>query len=130
MIGSGHSQRVLRRLSVHRARAVAAVTSPEVENIAISVAARGERNDLALVLRAGDGEPTSEVRSLFGIGVIRDVYRIAGAALAATALGHDAREAFPYEGTLYLVDGAGQIEPFVGADGGPVDPAGPPQAAA
>lgn len=130
VIGNGHSQRVLRRLSIHRARGLAAVTSTEVENIAISVAARGVHRDLPLVLRAGDGEPTSEVRSLFGIGVIRDVYRIGGAALAATALGHDAREAFPYEGTLYLVDGAGEIEPFVTASGGAVDPAGSPQAAA
>jgi hypothetical protein len=116
VIASGHSQRILRRLSIDGARALAATTSNEVENIAISVAARVERDDLPVVLRAGDGEPTSETVSLEGIGVIRDVYWIAGTALAATALGHDAREAFPYEGTLYLVDGAGEIEPFVAAD--------------
>ena len=47
---------------------------------------------------------------------MRDVYRIAGTALAAVALGYDAEEAFPYEGTLYLVNEAGDIEPFVPAE--------------
>jgi hypothetical protein len=44
---------------------------------------------------------------------VRDVYRIAGTALAAVTLGYDAQEAFPHEGTLYLVDDGGEIEPFV-----------------
>jgi voltage-gated potassium channel Kch len=113
VIGSGGSQPVLRRLSIQNARALAAVTSDEVENIAIAVAARGLRDDLTIALRAGDGDATSETRSLFGIGIIRDIYRIAGTALAAVTLGYDAHEAFPYEGTLYLVDDKGQIEPFV-----------------
>jgi voltage-gated potassium channel Kch len=113
VVENGSSQRVLRRLSLRRARGVAAVTSDEVENIAVALAARGLREDLAVALRAGDGDMDSEMRSLFGIGVVRDVYRIGGAALAARALGHDVRSAFPYKGTLYLVDGDGGIEPFV-----------------
>jgi voltage-gated potassium channel Kch len=113
VIANGSSQRVLRGLSVERARAVAAVTSDEVENIAIAVAAEGLCEDLNLTLRAGDGVRTSETHSLFHLGVVRDVYRIAGTALAASALGYDAHEAFPYEGTLYLVDAGGTIQPFV-----------------
>jgi voltage-gated potassium channel Kch len=112
VIGSGSSQRILRRLSIDRARAVAAVTSDEVENIAIAVAARGEGKELHVTLRAGDGDDTSEIGSLVQMGVIRDVYRLAGAALAAVALGADAREAFPHDDRLYLVDGQGQITPF------------------
>ncbi len=91
------------------------MTSDEVENIAITVAGRGVRKDLVIALRAGDGDATTETRSLFDIGVVRDVYRIAGTAFAAVALGYDAREAFPYQGTLYLVDHRGEIEPFVPA---------------
>jgi voltage-gated potassium channel Kch len=113
VIGSGGSQRLLRRLSISRASALAAVTSDEVENIAIAVAARGVREDLHIALRAGDGDATSETQSLFGVGVVRDVYRIAGTALAAVALGYDARTAFPYQGTLYLVGDERNIEPFV-----------------
>ena len=115
VIGSGSSREVLRRVSIQRARAIAAVTSDELENIGVAVAAHGMRESLAIALRAGDGDVTTEVRSLFQIGVVRDVYRIAGTALAAVALGYDAEEAFPYEGTLYLVDRSGAIEPFVPA---------------
>src|SRR5215210_1451989 len=117
VIGSGASQRLLRRLSISRARALAAVTSDEVENIAIAVAGRGLRGDLNIALRAGDGDATSETQSLFNIGVVRDVYRIAGTALAALTLGYEAEEAFPYEGTLYLVDDEGNIEAFVPREG-------------
>jgi TrkA-N domain len=122
-VGSGASHRLLRRLSLPRARALAAVTSDEFENLAISVAARALRDDLPIALRAGDGEATSEVRSLFHIGVVRDVYRIAGTTLAAVALGHEAQEGFPYEGNLYMVDGQGHIEPFVPADAAQREPA-------
>ena len=116
VIGTGASRGLLRRVSIQRARAVAAVTSDELENIGVAVTAHGIRDDLAITLRAGDGDATSEVRSLFTIGVVRDVYRIAGTALAAVALGYEAEEAFPYSGTLYLVNRDGQIEPFVPAE--------------
>lgn len=112
VIGSGSSQRTLRMLSIDNARGLAAVTSDEVENIAVSIAARGVRSELHVAFRAGDGDATSETASLFGIGVVRDIYRIAGTTIAAVALGYDAEEAFPYGGTLYLVDADGEIRPF------------------
>ena len=124
VIGDGADHRTLRRLSIRRARALAAVTSDEVENIAVAVAARRLRHDLPIALRAGDGDATSETRSLFRIGVVRDVYRIAGSALAAVVLGHDVHGAFPYEGTMYLVGDAGGIEPLLLDGSGPrTDPA-------
>lgn len=125
VIGSGASQYLLRRLSIRRARALAAVTSDEVENIAIAVAARGVGDNLNIALRAGDGDATSETQSLFHVGMVRDVDRIAGTALAAVALGYKAAEAFPYEGTMYLVDRAGEIEPFVAVAAEDLQPAPP-----
>lgn len=113
VIGDGADHRTLRRVSVRNARALAAVASDEVENIAVAVAARRLRADLQLALRAGDGDATSMTRSLFHIGMVRDVDRIAGAALAAVVLGHDVREAFPCEGTMYLVDHQGAISPLI-----------------
>ena len=112
VIGSGASQRLLRRLSIGRARALAAVTSDEVENIAIAVAARSASADLTIALRAGDGEATSETQSLFGIGVVRDVYRIAGTALAAAILDGEAYEAVPHQDIMYLIDTGGAITRF------------------
>jgi len=112
VIGSGSSGFVLRRVSLRRARALAAVTSDEVENIAIVAAAHGEREQLRTLLRAGRGEVLDETRALLKLGVVRDVYRIGGTLLAAAALGSDACEALLHEQTVYLVAPDGGIEPF------------------
>lgn len=112
VIGRGSSGFVLRRVSLRRARALAAVTSDEVENIAIVAAAHGEREQLRTLLRAGRGDVLNETRALLKLGTIRDVYRIGGTLLAAAALGSDACEALLHEHTVYLVSPDGRIEPF------------------
>lgn len=112
VIGPGSSGFVLRRVSLARARALAAVTSDEIENIAIVVSAHGECEQLRTLLRAGRGEALSETRALLKLGLVRDVYRIGGTLLAAAALGSDACEAFLHEQTVYLVAADGRIEPF------------------
>jgi len=114
VIGEGGSRFLLRRLSLERARALAAVTSVEIENIAIVVGALGVREDLRTVLRAGRGDVVNETRSLFSIGVVRDVRRIGGTMLAAAALGEKGSEAFLHEQVVYLVTPDGRIEPFAG----------------
>jgi voltage-gated potassium channel Kch len=111
VIGRGSSGFVLRRVSLHRARALAAVTSDEVENIAIVTAAHGERSTLRTLLRAGRGEVRNETRALLKLGVVRDVYRIGGTLLAAAALGSEACEALLHEQTVYLVTPDGNITP-------------------
>lgn len=112
VIGRGGSLELLRRVSTNRARALAAVTSEEIENIAIVVAALSCRADLRTLLRAGQGEVTNETRSLLKLGVVRDVYRIGGTLIAAMALGSEAREAFLHERVVYLVTPDGTIEAF------------------
>jgi voltage-gated potassium channel Kch len=112
VLGRGGDHFVLRRLSLRRARALAAVTSDEVENIAIVGAALGVREDLRTLLRAGRGEVTNETRSLFKIGMVRDVNRIGGTFLAAAALGSNASGAFLHEQVVCLVTPDGEIEPF------------------
>ena len=113
VIGRGGSLRVLRRVSTRRARALAAVTSDEIENIAIVVSALTCRDDLRTLLRAGRGEMMSETRALLKLGVVRDVDRIGGTLIAAMALGSPAREAFLHDKVVYLLSGDGRIEPFV-----------------
>lgn len=112
VIGRGGSLGLLRRVSTQRARALAAVTSEEIENIAIVVAALSCRADLRTLLRAGQGDVTNETRSLLKLGVVRDVYRIGGTLIAAMALGSEAREAFLHEKVVYLVTPDGTIEAF------------------
>ena len=116
VLGRGGSHFLLRRLSLSRARALAAVTSNEVENISIVGAALGIREDLRTVLRAGRGEVANETQSLFKLGLVRDVNRIGGTVLAAATLGSEAKEAFLHEQTVYLIDPDGEIEPFPDAE--------------
>ena len=116
VIGRGGSMELLNRVSTRRARALAAVTSDEIENIAVVVSALACRADLRTVLRAGRGEMMSETRSLLKLGVVRDVYRIGGTLIAAMALGSPAREAFLHEKAVYLVSADGHIEPFAAGD--------------
>lgn len=112
VIGAGASVTLLRRMRLGRARALAAVTSDEIENISTAVAALAVRGDLTTLLRAGSGDVMDESRALFSIGVVRDVYLIGGTLLAAAALGSQAREAFVYEETVYVTGVDGAIEPF------------------
>jgi len=115
VIGPGGSRFVLKRVALERARALAAVTSDEIENIAIVVGAHDCCDGLRTVLCAGRGDIRNETRSLLKLGVVRDIYRIGGTLLAAVALGSDATEAFLHEHVVYLVTRDGQIEPFAPA---------------
>jgi voltage-gated potassium channel Kch len=112
VVGRGGSLDLLRRVSTRHARALAAVTSDEIENIAIVVSALTCRADLRTLLRAGRGEMINETRALLKLGVVRDVYRIGGTLIAAMALGSPAREAFLHDKVVYLVSADGRIQPF------------------
>ena len=89
VVGRGADPSLMRRLSLHRARAVAAVTSDDLVNISTAMTARGIHDDVRLVLRVGDGDVANETRSLLALGLIRDVHRIAAALLATMALGEE-----------------------------------------
>ena len=91
VVGRGADPSLMRRLSIPRARAVAAVTSDDLENISTAMTARGISDDVRVVLRVGDGEVANETRSLLALGVVRDVHRIAAALLAQMALGEEAQ---------------------------------------
>jgi hypothetical protein len=83
MIGDGSERDLLQRLRVDRALALASVTSDDHVNVAVCVSALALRDDLRVVLRAGDDDAVTETRALFPIGVVRDVNRLAAAELAA-----------------------------------------------
>lgn len=112
VIGRGWDRFILERLSLSRARALAAVTSDELANIAVSVSALAVEPILRTVLRAGGNEVTRETQALFPVGVAQDVQRVAATALAATALGYDLEQAFVHDGRAYIVMPDGAIEPF------------------
>jgi len=89
VLGRGTNRSLLGRLSLQKATAVAAVTANDLENISVAMAARAVHDQMHVVLRVGDGEVANETRSLLGLGLVRDVHRIAAALLAAKALGRE-----------------------------------------
>jgi hypothetical protein len=90
VIGRASDHSLMARLSLHKARAVAAVTGDDLENISVAMTARAIEEDIRVVLRVGDGEVANETRSLLALGVVRDVHRIAAILIAAMALGEEA----------------------------------------
>lgn len=112
VIGRGGDRLVLERLSVRRTRALAAVTSDELENIAVAVTALATHPAVRVVLRAGTDDVTAETQSLFDIGIALDADALAGACLAALALGIDAQHGLAHRDRTYLRLTNGRIIAF------------------
>ena len=110
VIGRGADPSLLRRLSLTRACALAAVTDDDLGNISIAMAARSIDPDLRIVLRAGDGRVANETRSLFRIGLVRDVHRIAAVLIAARATGSDATRVICVGDDAHLMYEDGRLE--------------------
>ncbi|WP_240117773.1 MULTISPECIES: NAD(P)-binding protein [unclassified Streptomyces] len=87
VLGRGGDRFLLNRLGVRRARALAAVGSDGLENIAVAVTTRAVAPRQRIVLRAGGDEVTADSQSLFRIGAVCDVTGIVGASVAASVLG-------------------------------------------
>ena len=110
VIGRGADPSLLKRLSLEHAVALAAVTHDDLENIAVTLAARALAPDLRLVLRAGSSATAGETRSLERLGEVRDVHRIGAAYLAGLALGSAASHVVVDGETAHLRDADGALE--------------------
>lgn len=86
------------------------MTADDLENISIAMTARAVNPDLRVVLRAGDGRVANETRSLFRIGLVRDVHRIAAALLAARATGSPATRVVCRGDDAHLLHPDGRLE--------------------
>lgn len=111
VIGRGADPSLMRRLSLQRARAVAAVTSDDLENISVAMTARGVEPDVRTVLRVGDGNVANETRSLLALGLVFDVNRIAAALIAAKILGEDVESVVCIREGTHLRFSDGRLEP-------------------
>ncbi|SED40227.1 TrkA-N domain-containing protein [Streptomyces sp. 2224.1] len=83
VLAHGEDRAVLARLGLARARALAAVGSHELDNIAVAVAAHGVAPEIRVVLRAGEDEAIAETRSLLPLGLTRDITRTSAAFVTA-----------------------------------------------
>ncbi|MDX5310543.1 MAG: NAD-binding protein [Rhodococcus sp. (in: high G+C Gram-positive bacteria)] len=89
VVGDGGDRRLLERVGVHRAVALAAVGSDDRDNVAVSLAVQGIAPGLRLVLRAGEREVLAETGSLLPLGVIRDVTSLSATYVLARLLGRE-----------------------------------------
>jgi voltage-gated potassium channel Kch len=85
VIGHGEDRALLEALGAPHARALAAVTSDDVVNVAVAVASRAVAPGVNVVLRAGDDDLASESRFLFHVGRVVDANRVAGEQLSSLA---------------------------------------------
>ena len=110
VIGRGGDPSLLHRLSLGKALAIAAVTDNDVENLSIGMSALSIEEDARIVLRVGDGRLANETRSLFKIGIVRDVHRIAASLIAAQATGSKANAVLCHDDRTHLVHEDGTVE--------------------
>jgi voltage-gated potassium channel Kch len=110
VIGRGADPSLLRRLSLDHAIALAAVTSDDLQNIKVALAAHAETRDLRVVLRAGSNATGGETRSLERIGHVRDVHRIGAVYIAGVTLGSAAAHVVVDGDTAHLRDADGSLE--------------------
>jgi voltage-gated potassium channel Kch len=80
-IGRGDDRETLERLGILRCAGVAAVTSTDLVNVAVGLAASDLAPGIPLVLRLGDGEVAAETDSLLHLGRICDAHKIAAETL-------------------------------------------------
>jgi voltage-gated potassium channel Kch len=86
LTGRGGDRAVLERPRLRRARALAAVGSDDLDNIAVAIAAHGVTPETRVVLRAGEHEAIAETRSLLPLGTIRDVTSLSAGYVLARLL--------------------------------------------
>ncbi|MDQ3609501.1 MAG: portal protein, partial [Actinomycetota bacterium] len=72
---------------------------------------RKAHREVRVVLRVGDDEVANETRSLLPLGLVRDVHRIAGALLAAIALGQEVEQVVCIGDETHLRFPDGRLEP-------------------
>ncbi|MDI3406449.1 potassium channel family protein [Streptomyces cavernicola] len=112
LTGHGGDRVVLEQLRLHKARALAAVGSDDLDNVAVAIAAHGVAPDTRVVLRAGEHEAIAETRSLLPLGTVRDVNSLAAAYVLARMLGTPATGVIAHRHRTLVQLPAGTFEPW------------------
>ncbi len=117
--GDGAKADDLEKRGADRAVAVAALTSDDLDNIKIALAARQRRPDIHVVVRVFNDVLAERLRALFGIHTAYSASRLAAPTLAAAALLSGAECAFFAGENLYTRDEyvIGKDDEFAGKTG-------------
>ena len=78
---------VLKKLSLHRARALAAMGAKDLDNVAVAIAALAVAPGLRVALRSGDDDMITETRSLMRIGEVCNVSALTAYAVTLGLIG-------------------------------------------
>ncbi|HEU5086074.1 MAG TPA: NAD-binding protein, partial [Roseiflexaceae bacterium] len=102
--GDARELDVLRRAGIDTAFSVAALTSDDLLNLQIGLAARQLRPDIHIVVRAFSDTLADQLAELFDIRTAYSTSALASPTLAAAALIGDISHGFAIEGRLHSVD--------------------------
>jgi len=127
MAGHGGDRSVLERLRLGHARALAAVGSDDLDNIAVAIAAHGVAPGTRVIIRAGEHDAIAETRSLLPMGTVRDVTSLAAAYVLARLLREPAVGVVTHEHDVYLQapDETFARRPLTAREGCPHAPSSP-----
>ena len=87
IVGHGVDRALLERARLHKATAIAAVGSTDLDNISVAIAAHGVAPQAPIVLRAGEQGALSQLPSLLALGAVCDVPSLAAAHVIDRILG-------------------------------------------
>src|SRR5262249_5458367 len=103
-IGDARDPEVLRRAGIERAYTIAALTSDDLLNLQIALAARGVRADVHVVQRAFSEALAEKLGDMFGIRTVYSTSGLASPTLVAAAVLGDITQGFAAAGNLFSVD--------------------------
>lgn len=104
VMGDAREPEVLRQAGIERAYSVAALTSDDLMNLQIGLAARRLRADAHVVLRAFSDALADKLADMFGIRTAYSTSGLASATLAAAAVLGDIAYAFAADEALFSAD--------------------------
>ncbi len=115
MIGDARNLEVLCRAGLDEAYSVAALTSDDLQNVQITLAARRHRPDVHIVLRTFSDALAERLAEMFGIHTTYSTSALAGPTMAAAALAGDISQAFFVGGRIFATEEAhlSDKHPFV-----------------
>ncbi|MDW8147990.1 MAG: NAD-binding protein [Roseiflexaceae bacterium] len=116
VIGDARNLDVLRRAGLDDAYSVAALTSDDLQNVQIALAARRYRPDVHIVLRTFSDALADRLAEMFGIHTTYSTSALAAPTMAAAALAGEISQAFFVGERIFATDEAhlSAGHPFVG----------------
>lgn len=129
LIAHAEDRAVLQRLGLARARALACMSSDELDNVEVAINALAVAPVLPIVLRAGEDDVIDETRSLFRVGQVCDVSALTALAVTRSLERQPAATVYARDHQLAAFDGTAEHRHTVptrcSCQAAPAGPVGP-----